>query len=212
MALGKYLGGSILIIPNSSRWLDLLVASFISLTFIMFTTLYIRKSLKALVFYLTSTLSLLGFNSAIYSGAGSRHFGVYFIIFISSIWLYRSDMAATGGNFSIQVHPASATFENKLKLYFSYFLAFVLSIHFVAGIHRVSLDLVYPYSASKEVANFIRNSKYSDWPLFGTRDVEVTSVSGYLGSSIYYPELKSCLLYTSPSPRDVEESRMPSSA
>ena len=190
VALGKYLGGSILIIPNSSRWLDLLVASCISLAFIIFTTLYIRKSLKALVFYLTSTLSLLGFNSVIYSGAGSRHFGVYFIIFISSIWLYRSDMAATGGNFSIQVHPASATFENKLKLYFSYFLAFVLSIHFVAGIHRVSLDLVYPYSASKEVAKFITNSKYSDWPLFGTRDVEVTSVSGYLGSSIYYPELK----------------------
>ena len=26
------------------------------------------------------------------------------------------------------------------------------------------------------------------------------------------PEAKSCLLYTSPSPRDVEESRMPSSA
>ena len=190
VALGKYLGGSILIIPNSSRWLDLSVASFISLTFIVFTTLYIRKSLKALVFYLTSTLSLLGFNSAIYSGAGSRHFGVYFIIFISSIWLYRSDMAATGGSFSIQVHPLSAKFEHKLKLYFSYFLAFVLSIHFVAGIHRVSLDLVYPYSASKEVAKFIRNSKYSDWPLFGTRDVEVTSVSGYLGSSIYYPELK----------------------
>jgi len=99
-------------------------------------------------------------------------------------------MAAIGGNFSIQLHPLSATSEHKLKLYFSYFLAFVLSIHFVAGIHRVSLDLVYPYSASKEVAKFIRNSKYSDWPLFGTRDVEVTSVSGYLGSSIYYPELK----------------------
>ena len=26
------------------------------------------------------------------------------------------------------------------------------------------------------------------------------------------PKIKSCLLYTSPSPRDVEESRMPSSA
>ena len=61
---------------------------------------------------------------------------------------------------------------------------------FFAGIHRVSLDMVYPYSASKEVAEFIRNSDYSNWPLFGTRDVEVTSVSGYLGSSIYYPELK----------------------
>ena len=27
-----------------------------------------------------------------------------------------------------------------------------------------------------------------------------------------YPDQRTCLLYTSPSPRDVEESRMPSSA
>ena len=189
VALGKYLGGSILIIPNSSRWLDLLVASFVSLLIIIFTVFYISNSLKALVFYLTSTLSLLCFNSAIYSGAGSRHFGVYFVIFISSIWLYNSDMEASRIIVSIPAHP-SGKLKDKIKLYFSYFLVFVLSIHFVVGIHRVFLDLVYPYSASKEVAEFIRSSKYSDWPLFGTRDVEVASVSGYLGSSIYYPELQ----------------------
>ena len=189
VALGRYLGGSTLIIPNSSRWLDLLIASFVSLLFIIFTAFYIRNSLKALVFYLTSTLSLLCFNSAVYSGAGSRHFGIYFIIFISSIWLYRSDMAASRSTFLIEVQP-SGTFKHKIRSYFSSFLVFILSIHFVAGIHRVSLDLVYPYSASKEVAQFIMNSEYSDWPLFGTRDVEVASVSGYLGSSIYYPELK----------------------
>ena len=68
-------------------------------------------------------------------------------------------------------------------------MSFILAIHFFAGIHRVSLDIVYPYSASKEVAAFIRNSEYSDWPLFGSRDVELASVSGYLGKSIYYPEI-----------------------
>ena len=71
VALGKYLGGSVLITPNSSRWLDLLVASSVSLLFIIFTVFCISTSLKALVFYLTSTLSLLFFNSAVYSGAGS---------------------------------------------------------------------------------------------------------------------------------------------
>ncbi len=189
VALGKYLGGSILVIPDSSRWLDLLAASSVSLLFIIFTVIYIRNSIKALVFYLSSILSLLCFNSAIYSGAGSRHFGVYFIIFISSIWLYRSDVAPARSTLSMQVQPSSV-FAHKVKSNFSYFLVFILSIHFVAGIHRVSLDLVYPYSASKEVAEFIRKSRYANWPLFGTRDVELASVSGYLGSSIYYPELK----------------------
>ena len=32
------------------------------------------------------------------------------------------------------------------------------------------------------------------------------------GLETYDPQLDACLLYTSPSPRDVEESRMPSSA
>ena len=38
------------------------------------------------------------------------------------------------------------------------------------------------------------------------------TVKIYQQEKDYYDALKSCLLYTSPSPRDVEESRMPSSA
>ena len=33
-----------------------------------------------------------------------------------------------------------------------------------------------------------------------------------IGQPVVYPRLKGCLLYTSPSPRDVSRSRMPSSA
>ena len=189
VALGRYLGGSILIVPNSSRWVDLTIASFVSLLFILFTILYVSNSRKALVFYIASTLSLLCFNSAIYSGAGSRHFGVYFIIFIASIWMYRADRPFCSGNISTNI-KSNDLFERTVKSYFSSFLILVLSIHFLAGIHRVFLDVIYPYSASKEVAEFVRNSEYSNWPLFGTRDVELASVSGYLGSSIYYPELE----------------------
>ena len=37
-------------------------------------------------------------------------------------------------------------------------------------------------------------------------------VAGIIGGGTYLYLQKDCLLYTSPSPRDVEESRMPSSA
>ena len=40
----------------------------------------------------------------------------------------------------------------------------------------------------------------------------VAEVLSKLGHDVTIADLKSCLLYTSPSPRDVEESRMPSSA
>ena len=39
-----------------------------------------------------------------------------------------------------------------------------------------------------------------------------TSVTGLPGTFTEYTAAYTCLLYTSPSPRDVEESRMPSSA
>ena len=37
-------------------------------------------------------------------------------------------------------------------------------------------------------------------------------ISGIIDKHTFSKEEKACLLYTSPSPRDVEESRMPSSA
>ena len=186
VAFGRYLGGNILIVPNSSQWLDLSLSAAISIVLIVATVLYIRFSRRALLFYCSSTFSLLAFNATIYSGAGSRHFGIYFIIIITSIWLCRSDPSAS---FSGSLANIEQIYSTKAKSKFSLFLSIILVIHFCAGIHRVFLDIVYPYSASKEVATFIRNSEYADWPLFGTRDVELTSVSGYLGKSIYYPEI-----------------------
>ena len=57
------------------------------------------------------------------------------------------------------------------------------------------------YGPSKSALNNLAESLYFD---FGRHNVRVCLVSpGFI---------KTCLLYTSPSPRDVEESRMPSSA
>ena len=186
VAFGRYLGGNILIVPNSSRWVDLLASASASVALIIATILYIRCSRKALLFYCSSTFSLLCFNAAVYSGAGSRHFGIYFIIIIASVWLCRSDLSASCSSSVVDIKQP---YIIESKSGFSLFLSIILAIHFFAGIHRVLPDIVYPYSASKEVAAFIRDSEYANWPLFGSRDVELASVSGYLGKSIYYPEI-----------------------
>ena len=63
--------------------------------------------------------------------------------------------------------------------------------------------------ASLEIAEILRRVSYAKGPA-----VLFENVMGYdipvLGNA--FGSIKSCLLYTSPSPRDVEESRMPSSA
>ena len=58
---------------------------------------------------------------------------------------------------------------------------------------------------------FIRN--YTVNPSLDDNGVPVGGVKGTLGSiQKISKEVKPCLLYTSPSPRDAHESRMPSSA
>ena len=192
IALGRYLGGNFLVVPNSARWVDLTLAGFASVLLIVLTALFIRSSVKALLFYTISLISLLGFNSLVYEGIGSRHFGVYFIVLIGSLWIYKAD----NNRKSLILSKSLGYFDFKVKTIFSRIFLVILIVHMVAGVHRVFLDYVYPYSASKDAAQYIKNSEYSQLPLFGTRDVELSSISGYLGRSIYYPEVKRNGTYT----------------
>ena len=73
------------------------------------------------------------------------------------------------------------------------------------GIDRVaaaygSIDILIS-NAGIQIVNPIENFAFSDW-----KKMQAIHVDGAFLTT------KACLLYTSPSPRDVEESRMPSSA
>ena len=59
----------------------------------------------------------------------------------------------------------------------------------------------------KQVHKFLLLSGYHNYKLTGQYNDAIASTVGFVPF-----EYKTCLLYTSPSPRDVEESRMPSSA
>ena len=55
--------------------------------------------------------------------------------------------------------------------------------------------------------------KLDKWILeFETNDPTKNPLMGWESSNDTYTELRFCLLYTSPSPRDISGSRMPSSA
>ena len=80
--------------------------------------------------------------------------------------------------------------SKKLNSIFPYMFVFCLSIHLAAGVHRSLYDFYVPYSAGEATANYIKEKGWSDETLFGTRDVAVTTVAGYLDREIYYPEIK----------------------
>ena len=66
----------------------------------------------------------------------------------------------------------------------------------VVGLHMAFNDFLIPYSSGKEAAQYIRKNGWQDYPIFATRDAEVTTVSGYLDREFYLPELKGLGSYT----------------
>ena len=82
--IGQVFGGYVLVIPNSSRFIDLGICAFITLILLISTISYIKVYRPALIFFLSGILFLFSFNYFLYLGIGSRHYGYYFLLIISS--------------------------------------------------------------------------------------------------------------------------------
>jgi hypothetical protein len=62
-----------------------------------------------------------------------------------------------------------------------------LTAHLLAGIAAASLDLVFPFSASRDAAGFIKNHHLDRLVILGHADDAASAVAGCLGCRIYYP-------------------------
>ncbi len=183
--IGQLFGGYMLIIPDSSRFFDLGICALITVILLVSTITFIKSYRPALIYFFSGLIFLFLFNYFLYLGIGSRHYGYYFLLIISSIWLSQSNQDQT------LISSANQNLFTKGNLfYFPRLLTFVLTIHMVVGIHMVLNDFLMPYSSGKETAQYIQTKGWQDFPIFATRDVEVVSVSGYLDREFYFPELK----------------------
>ncbi len=189
--IGQIFGGYVLIIPNSSRFIDLAVCALITLVLVISTISFVKSYRPSLIFFSSGITFLFFFNYFLYLGVGSRHYGYYFLLIISSVWL------------SLSNRDQELTFLNENNLftkgnlfYLPGLLTICLTIHMVVGIHMVFNDFLLPYSSGKETAQYIQTKGWQDYPVFATRDVEVVTVSGYLDREFYFPELKGFGSYT----------------
>ena len=90
----------------------------------------------------------------------------------------------------------------------------------VSAFVAITLSIFY-FSESKfnfNVGNFLKESSNFQIPIAAMLGATpgcggaVVVVAAYTSGNVSFGAVIACLLYTSPSPRDVEESRMPSSA
>tara|TARA_B100000579_G_scaffold6402_1_gene4879 strand:+ start:843 stop:2399 length:1557 start_codon:yes stop_codon:yes gene_type:complete len=182
--LGQVFGGYVLIIPDSSRFLDLGLCGLITVILLSSTIIFIKANRQAIIFFISGLLFLFMFNYFLYLGIGSRHYGYYYLLIISSLWIslssnYNSNLLLNNKNL----------FSKGNLFYFPHLLNICLTIHMVVGVHMFFNDFRIPYSSAKETAQYIQSKGWQDFPIFATRDVEVASVSGYLDREFYLPEL-----------------------
>ena len=182
--IGQIFGGYMLIIPNSSRFFDLVLCALITFILLVSTLTFIKFYRPALIYFFSGVMFLFLFNYFLFLGDGSRHYGYYFLLIISSLWL-----ALSNQDQQLTFSKNQNLFTKGNLFYFPRLLTICLTIHLVVGIHMVINDFRVPYSSGKATAAYIQTKGWEDFPIFATRDVEVATVSGYLDREFYLPEL-----------------------
>ncbi len=183
--IGQIFGGYVLIIPDSSRYIDLGICALLTIILLVSTISFIRSDRSSLIFFSSGITFLFCFNYFLFLGDGSRHYGYYFLLIISSIWLSLSNHDE-----QLVLSSQQNIFTKGNSLYFPNLLTICLAIHMFVGVHMAFNDFRLPYSSGKETAQYIQTKGWQDFPIFATRDVEVATVSGYLDREFYLPELK----------------------
>ena len=187
VSLGRLFAGYTLITPASKKWIDLIFCGFIAL-FIFGLTLF-KLSPKRLpcFFYGLATLEILAFTYFRFLGIGPRHFGHFYLILLSSLWLasyFEADNSFLG---------RISLGQNLLSLaekWHRIVLMILLYIQFFGGIACFSGDVAKPFSASRETAHYIRENQLEQEFIVASRDANMAALSGYLNRKFYYPELQ----------------------
>ncbi|NET91286.1 MAG: hypothetical protein F6K45_24900 [Kamptonema sp. SIO1D9] len=165
-----------------------LIIDFLSLGLILFVLSWLYNKPTILFLYFFGSLTILLLTIKIGIATNPRHYGHLFILFILCLWLansaYKFDWLAK--IFPGKTIHLSRGLEN--RKYKNFFLSLILSIHLFAGLLSYSLDLVYPFTVSKQVANFLQQDRFDNFLIVGNPDFPVSSLAAYLEQPIYHPE------------------------
>ena len=179
-------------IPLKLKTYTLVFLSSSLLVFVSF--LFISKPVVLLLYVFSNTVILL-FSYTKFLGY-IRHHGHLFIILMACLWIsyyYSNSSLFTQWTekISYRLHNTVMQGANCTAKYKNKFLIVLLISHVVAAIHGFTLDLIYPFSQSKAVANYIQTQQLAHLPIVGSRDTTVSPLSAYLDKKLYYLESES---------------------
>ena len=141
--------------------------------------LFIRQPVP-LCLYVLGTAGILAFTYTKYPGS-IRHHGHLFILFIASLWLSSVSPPQRMPSDLVQRLSDFCT-ANRHRVVLA-----ILAAHLLAGAAAASLDLWFPFSASREAALYIQQHRWDRGLILADADDAASSVAGCLGRRLYYP-------------------------
>ena len=131
---------------------------------------FVRRPPILLMYVCTATMLLAFLHTK--ANHGIRHTGHLFLFFVTCVWL---SQATRGPNA-----------EAPIRSWGQLFISIILTIQFMAGVLCSITDSTYPFSASKETADFIKRNNLQSRRLVGSKYNVVSSVAGYLNQPVFY--------------------------
>lgn len=138
-----------------------------------------RKRIPAL-YYILCIVGITAFDY-IYYGGTLRHKGHYYLAFVTSLWIgsyYQTK------DFNIHFLDHFFNFFERNKRYF-------LTVVFIAGVFGAIvanyINYAYPFSESRETADYIKQHGLQSMPIAGHMDYAASAVSAYIDKPLYYP-------------------------
>ena len=152
-----------------------------TLLFIISAGILLRRP-RALFVYVLGTGILLSIQFVVFLGA-IWHVGFLFMLFMVSLWIWYDSEGCESGVAAVRRVDDSFFGSWRRPVAISF-----LTIQFAVGIAVWGADSLYPYSASKDTAQFIRDHGLADAVIIGSEETRVSPVAGYLDKPIYYCE------------------------
>ena len=154
----------------------------------LFCLFYLRKSNKAVIYFLISTITIILFSAIKFDGY-LRHNGHIFISFIIALWIKEILPNKTSEIPAIdKTKGIIAQWYHKINK--DYLLNTLLLIHVFCGILAYSYEYRYSFSKAKEVASYLKENKMTDFQIIGHSDFSISTIAAMLNKKVYYPTSK----------------------
>jgi len=131
--------------------------------------------------YLSASLVLYSFFVLVYRG-GPRHNGHLMIVLIVSLWL------ATWSTHRKEARLRDFSARAKRPIVGGLLLTTLLFFQCVSSVQAYTIDMIYPFSASRAIAQYIQIHQLEDLPLFAQNGRLMTGLISYLETDAYYAQ------------------------